>query len=977
MDEVLCEEDFVRGMARNLSAGNTHDADDLTQELWLAVLESPPKNRGAIRGWIVRVLNNRTASSLRHKGVRRLEDSVDLELIADRAEDSDRLLVEEIHGRVEAAVGRLPGVYSEVLQLRFFEGHGPAAISERMGATLETTRTRLRRGRRLLYADLERNDMAPSGVWPSLGGLLALCIPRWRTPKAETVRWAGLMAGVVALVAVPLAMSGIFDDGSEASRAELFNVTEVEAESAMIEVFASNVRSTTSSQPMRSTLELALMGAGTGAPFVGNGAVLVSALGAQERALELDEQGHTAVEDLEPGIWNVRVGQWQSTPFSLDPGVNKESIHHPPLRPLSVFVKDVQGNPLDGAMVDLWSLGVERPDFLGRTDALGQLETHVSLSKAYLLARNEAGFWSGVAALNDIDEHLSYTLLAKIETHHKLRFVDGSGIALRAVEAIRGDESFAQRVSHLAYGINSQTKAMALWRGRVDDDGLMRLPSRLHGGVTPGLESVMFQTVGGEVSLQQLPHHPSEETLTIQMGATISVRGIVTGKDGIPVAGVRVICAIPDIPAVDERVVTSDRDGRFVIAHLARGIYSLKAEHAGWRGKVVVDLAVSDPRELELVLHKENRPWLRVRVVDPFGQPIQNALVRTGNLSVARNPNNASDVSLCAVYSGLTDEDGWVQADSIASDKTMQSMIVWASESAGRAAECGASTVYVPGDEVDPQVTLVLDRTQSCSLTGRIGKGSEPSSGVLVAWSRAKGYSRQVGWEPDSGRFTFAGLEPGVWSLVSGRTVLGTYTLGPSIRLDVGVVENPELGRVVVRFDPNMPGIHDAPVRLLALFSKSLAIFGRISARTMPAELASKASAEIRLPAGDYSLSIQGGGVAGNRYQSLTIESGETIELSLDDFEVGRPLRCFVYRLHPDVPEKLRIEVSEEGRVLKSIDYTSQGLAPFGFEVAKHTDKSLLIQVLDQEGNLLAETTVGTDWIPFPKKSKPIKLYIR
>ncbi|MBL4771004.1 MAG: sigma-70 family RNA polymerase sigma factor, partial [Planctomycetes bacterium] len=343
MDDVLCEEDFVRVIARNLAGGNSHDADDLTQELWLAVLEAPPKNRGAMHGWIVRVMNNRMASQHRRKGVRRLDESVDLDLIADRGMRQERMLAEEVHCRVEASVNQLPDLYKEVLSLRFFEGHGPPAIAEIMGTTLETTRTRLRRGRKLLYAELERKHMAPNSGWPSLGGLFAF----FERPSREPVRWTGLAACLAVMVVFPLILLGIKSSEESAPPDELYNLAKAKNGPVVMEDYTLGLRTSGPVLPMGASLELALRSAVSGAPFVSAGASLVTSSGSELRPLELDSSGCCTIENLEPGTLTVRIGQWVSPRFSVAKGHNSKTISLPLLRPLQVRVENEQGVPLD------------------------------------------------------------------------------------------------------------------------------------------------------------------------------------------------------------------------------------------------------------------------------------------------------------------------------------------------------------------------------------------------------------------------------------------------------------------------------------------------------------------------------------------------------------------------------------------------------------------------------------------------------
>ncbi|MDF1839449.1 MAG: sigma-70 family RNA polymerase sigma factor [Planctomycetota bacterium] len=976
MDEVLCEEDFVRGMARNLAGGNSHDADDLTQELWLAVLEAPPKSRGAMRGWIVRVLSNRTASQYRRRGVRRVDESVDLNLIADRADERDRSLVEEVHGRVESAVDQLPDLYRDVLKLRFFDGLGPAAIAERMGSTLETTRTRLRRGRKLLYAELERRDLTPGRGWASLGGLLGLWTPPWRRSKPELVRWAGLTAGVAVMVAIPLILLGLQWGDNEDTREGLTPLAQALIEPATLDGPSPVERVSAPVQPAGASLEILLLEPNGSASAVAGDVSLAPVGGGKARMIELDDAGRATFERLEPGAWRVRVGQWSSPRFSVNEGANRETIQLPPLRPLLVNVEGLLGGPQASVMVDIWRAGEDRPVLLGRTDGEGKLSTHVTMTNAFLMARTEAGKWTGVVALNATERERVFSLVARDVAHHVIQFVDGRGTPLRDVEGVRGDGSIDRRQSPLEYQERVAKPAMGLWWGRIDSDGLMRLPKRLHMGRGKGDEPVLFQTPGEGRRLVYLPDEPTGELMTIQLGVGVVASGLVVGVDGSPVPAARVRIQMVDIPSAKFETSVVGNDGRFRFVGLAEGTYEIHAMHGDLMGSMVVDLSASPDGDLELVLNEKREHWLRVRVVDPGGQPLPNILVRTADLFVTRNPNNASDVTMAAMHRGWTDAEGWVQVDATLAYDSVRAVLVWASEGEDPSTKCGASTVHTLGGEFDPQVTLVLDPAQYCGLSGRFLPEARPESGSVIAWSRTLGYCLQTEVNSDSGAFAFTGLEPGEWSLLVGKTVISTHMLESSSQLDVGSIGSPKLGRVVIRLDPAMPGVHDSPIILSALRVGHDAVLGRTGDRTMPATLRKESAASLDLPGGEYVLAIRGKGVTSNRYRRISVEPGEELQLELGDFEIGNPLRCTILRVNSEAPQQIRVVVSSDGQVLQEFEAKDLFYSPYGLSLDEPKGRDLQIRILDLEGNEWTTDTIPKDWKPERGRGS-IRLWLR
>src|SRR5512145_2011064 len=64
IDELLGHAAFVRRLARSL-VFDEHEADDLSQETWLAALHKPPHLRFGLRGWLRGVVRKLAAQGER------------------------------------------------------------------------------------------------------------------------------------------------------------------------------------------------------------------------------------------------------------------------------------------------------------------------------------------------------------------------------------------------------------------------------------------------------------------------------------------------------------------------------------------------------------------------------------------------------------------------------------------------------------------------------------------------------------------------------------------------------------------------------------------------------------------------------------------------------------------------------------------------------------------------------------------------
>ncbi|NHW78333.1 RNA polymerase sigma factor, partial [Escherichia coli] len=74
--------------------GDVQRADDLTQDTWVSVLESPPRTDLPLRGWLATVMRNRLRQD--HRGqVRRGDKDAHVALEPDAATDETGLQVLE------------------------------------------------------------------------------------------------------------------------------------------------------------------------------------------------------------------------------------------------------------------------------------------------------------------------------------------------------------------------------------------------------------------------------------------------------------------------------------------------------------------------------------------------------------------------------------------------------------------------------------------------------------------------------------------------------------------------------------------------------------------------------------------------------------------------------------------------------------------------------------------------------------------
>lgn len=145
--------------ARNL-IGDDHDAEDITQEVFLAAFdhwESYDAKRAAWLTWLFTIARNRCVNYLKRK-----RPIIDSEMIANTqpVASSDETVQDEFWGRLDEALDALPIEQKTAFVLAEIEGHPYADIAHIEQTTLGTVKSRVHRAKQRLRAALA----------PTLGG---------------------------------------------------------------------------------------------------------------------------------------------------------------------------------------------------------------------------------------------------------------------------------------------------------------------------------------------------------------------------------------------------------------------------------------------------------------------------------------------------------------------------------------------------------------------------------------------------------------------------------------------------------------------------------------------------------------------------------------------------------------------------------------------------------------------------------------
>src|ERR1700748_1604060 len=153
--------------------GNQHDAEDLTQEVFVRVFRSLSSyTPGTFEGWLHRITTNLFLDGARRKQRIRVEGLADeMGPRLPRPEPPPAQAFDDRHldDDVQAALKALPPEYRAAVVLCDIEGFSYEEIAATLGVKLGTMRSRIHRGRAQLRSALEHRRPAPAPHRTALG----------------------------------------------------------------------------------------------------------------------------------------------------------------------------------------------------------------------------------------------------------------------------------------------------------------------------------------------------------------------------------------------------------------------------------------------------------------------------------------------------------------------------------------------------------------------------------------------------------------------------------------------------------------------------------------------------------------------------------------------------------------------------------------------------------------------------------------
>lgn len=147
--------------------GAREETEDLLQDVFIKAFKNLHSydTQRKFSSWIYRIAHNEAVNHIKRKSLKRFiswEDitaTKDMLKMSSSEEGADTVQIrEETRQEVDAAIGRLPFKYKQVLTLRYYSEKSYEEISEILGKPVNTVGTLINRAKKKLAAEIEKNN---------------------------------------------------------------------------------------------------------------------------------------------------------------------------------------------------------------------------------------------------------------------------------------------------------------------------------------------------------------------------------------------------------------------------------------------------------------------------------------------------------------------------------------------------------------------------------------------------------------------------------------------------------------------------------------------------------------------------------------------------------------------------------------------------------------------------------------------------
>jgi RNA polymerase sigma factor (sigma-70 family) len=631
-ENLLANAARVRVLARALVA-DVNEARDIEQSAWKRVLESGRVLESP--QWLTAIVRNVARSRWREQ-TRRVEREQRVASERRPIPTPEEVLErEELRRGLVEHVLALDDPWRTTIVLHYMEERDLRDVAHAMGVSVETARTRSRRGLELLRLRMKREkgtawslvliqgfdlESSPPALSATLGGIVAV----------GTAAKLGVLvvAGVAALAtlwslrdgapAVPLALDAIaaeapaFDEPRaelQKSSAALAAREEVRATTVETPVSSGTTPAGPASVRVRAVWEIGRVPAG---------GVWVELRCMEDRAPELqlrrartDANGDASFNELPPGRFVARTDRGTHSTGALAPGESKsvEIVLRPGVQ-LAGDVVDHLGQPVAAAEIWIDDMGFDGRGFpVARSDAQGKFELRG-------LARG-GDFAIGARASGRAPTPQHYLRAPESdEVRLRLSFA-AAGDVLRVLVLDSGGEPVPDASVVLGAGRFRESASLAdashllpapPLRARGDSSGEARFEGAALGRTPLEVRAPDFAPWSGEVDIGR------ERDVVVRLERGAVLRGSVLDSDGRPVSNARISVGKPGEFA--ETLASSKPDGTFALHGLPAGEFRALAR-ADQRGSAEQTFYGAPGAALEWNAQLESGGVIRGRILAP------------------------------------------------------------------------------------------------------------------------------------------------------------------------------------------------------------------------------------------------------------------------------------------------------------------------------------------------------------------------
>lgn len=616
----LSHSGYVRRLARAL-VFDAHAAEDVEQETWLAAWGRAPDDPSAARNWLRSIVRN-LAAKARRGAARRREHEGALRPERSAVATPDEVLEHEAaRQRVVAALLALDEPYRAALIARYFDEQSPPQIAARLGAPLETVRTRLKRGLEKLRERLRRDAGGHASWGLALATALQLEAPQgvagapiewgWWKELIVVNATKKLIGAALALVLLGVSWWAV-EGGAEPSRSAVelaaARSDEVRAATAATDAPTTPDASTAArtatavTTPEHTAAPTASSKLGSlavkltwsdGSPAAAVAVDLKRPAGVDERAPQRvgrsDEHGELVFDELAPGLAIVQPDRGGYELASIAAGVRSElTLQLPRGYDVEGVVLDAQRRPVADARILLWR---------GMTPMLEMHEVAIS---------DERGRFQ----IRSIEQGTATLLCARARgfaptRRNELAAAEGARLSVELVFPERAASELRGRVvderGEPVAGAQVLVGPQDSWAPITEPDGSTSLPAV--GEIVTSDERGEFVAEGapaepldvrvraaGFAPLMRKVDPRSEPIVELVLERGARVSGVVRDASGATLARVQVSCG--ELYDFALRRTVSGDDGRFELRDLAAGEAQLVAD-GGRRGRAQRTLRLS------------------------------------------------------------------------------------------------------------------------------------------------------------------------------------------------------------------------------------------------------------------------------------------------------------------------------------------------------------------------------------------------